>query len=424
MRGPDSGIEEMKRNDSPENEKMGVKTMARTVRTKRWAAILGAVLIAVSLGCSSEEEGGGGPPRGPGGPGGFGGGNVTVSVETVEAERGAFQVHGHYAGEFQSDGMARVSAEAAGRITAVNVNIGDEVEEGEVLATVDDTSLRQSVRELEATVRVGRASLEEARVNLSNLESDLRRRRPLLERQMVTEREIEELESGILRAEQQIAVAQATIEQNEARLNTARENLRNTQIRAPFSGVVGERYVDRGSFVSPGQDVFHIIDGGDIYVTVRIPERDAPRVNRDTPVGIRIGAMGSAPLKGRIHRIAPAMDPSTRSLRVDVVLEEAEELRIRPGMYARLELELGDVDDAVTVNNQAILRRTDGTPYVWKVVEGEAQRQELVLGLVSRDRSQVIEGLNAGDVVVFRGHEKLNEGTTVRDIGVSREAGN
>lgn len=389
-------------------------------RAKRALALLAAALLMTALGCSKEESSGGGP-GGPRGPGGFGGGDVTVSVETTTAQQGPFTVYGQYAGEFQSDGMAQVSSEVSGRITSVNVNIGDEVEEGEVLATVDDTRFRQSVRELEATVRVGQASLEEAEVNLRNLQADLNRRRPLLERNMVTEREIEDLESSILRAEQQVAVAQATIEQNQARLSTARENLGNAQIKAPFEGVVGERYVDRGSFVSPGQNVFHIVDGGDIYVTVRIPERDAPRVNRDTPVQIRIGAMGSAPLLGRIHRIAPAMDPSTRSLRVDVVLEEVEDLQIRPGMYARLELELGDLEEAVTVRNQAILRRTDGTPYVWKVVEGAAQSQDLVLGLVGREASQVVEGLQGGDVVVFRGQEKLTDGAKIRDISASRE---
>lgn len=371
-----------------------------------------AVAVLMVMGCSNEEETA--SKRGPGGPGGPG--EVTVSVETIKVERGEFRVHGQYAGEFQSDGMAQLSSDVAGRVMSVSANIGDAVTEGQVLATIDDTSFRQAVRELEATVRVGRANLEEARVNLSNLESDLRRKRPLLDRQMITEREIEELESSIRRAEQQVAVAQATIEQNEARLTTARENLRNTQIRAPFDGQIGERYVDRGTHVGPGQAIFNIIDGGDIYVTVRLPERDAPRVNLDTPVEIRVGAMGSAPLSGRIHRVAPAMDPSTRSLRVDVVLEEEEELFIRPGMYARLQLELGHLEDAVSVRNQAILRRTDGTPYVWKVVDGAAERVELVLGLAGRDRSQVVRGLDEGDTVVFRGHEKLDDGTKVRDI--------
>lgn len=396
--------------------------MQRRGKSGKWIVLLSLFLVTAFLGCSSEEESSSPGPRGPGGPGGWGGGGeVTVSVETVRTERGAFQVHGYYAGEFQSDGMARISSEVAGRVVSVNVNIGDEVEEGEVLAILDDTTVRQGVRELEATVRVGRASLEEAGVNLRNLQSDLRRRRPLLDRQMVTEREIEDLESAILRAEQQVAVAQATIEQNEARLSSARENQRNTQIRAPFSGIVGERYVDRGTFVNPGQDVFHIVDGGDIYVTVRIPERDAPRVNRNTPVQIRIGAMGSAPLQGRIHRIAPSLDPATRSLRVDVVLDGVEDLMIRPGMYARVQMELGDVDDAVTVGNQAILRRTDGTPFVWRVEEGKAQRQELVLGLMGRDRTQIIEGLEEGEVVVFRGHEKLSDGVSIRDISARSE---
>lgn len=235
---------------------------------------------------------------------------------------------------------------------------------------------------------------------------------------MVTEREIEELESGLRRAEQQVAVAQAMIEQNQARLMTAQENLRNTQIRAPFDGTVGERYVDRGTYISPGQPIYNVLDEGELYVTVRVPERDAPRVHRETPVQIRIGAMGGAPLAGKIHRVAPALDPMTRSLRVDVVLDEVEGLYIRPGMYARLSLQLGYEEEAVTVASQAILRRTDGTPYVWVVsAEETVERREIVLGLVGADQTQVVEGLSAGETVVSRGHEKLEEGMKIRDVG-------
>lgn len=397
----------------------------RRLRIKR-VALCAAIALALLAGCRGEDESGGGPGGPPrGGPGGFGGGGgVTVSVETTVVERGEFRVTGSYAGEFQSDGMAQLSADVAGRVLTVDANIGDEVADGQVLATIDDTNFRQAVRELDAAVQVSRASLEESRVNLENLQADLRRRRPLLDRQMVTEREIEELESSVRRAEQQMAVAQATIEQNQARLTSAREDLRNAQIRAPFAGQIGERYIDRGSWVSPGQPAFTVIDGGELYLSVRLPERDAPRVHLDTPVQIRVGAMGSAPYSGRIHRIAPAMDPTTRSLRVDVLLDEGQDIFIRPGMFARVQLELGRHEDAVTIGNQAILRRTDGTPYAWLVEDGKATRRELTLGLMGQDRTQILEGLSAGDQVVFRGHEKLEEGTGIRDISpnAAREA--
>lgn len=385
------------------------------VRATKICAIA-CVMLAMMMGCRGDEEESS-SPRGPRGPGGWGDREVTVTVETVDVERGEFIVEGQYAGEFRSDGMAQVSADVAGRIMRVEANIGDSVTEGQVLAKIDDTSIRQSVRELDAGVQMARANRQEAEANLAHLRSELNRRRPLLDRQMITEGEIEELENNVRRAEQQVAVAEATIEQNQARLTSARENLRNTEIRAPFDGLIGERYIDRGTYVSPGQTIFNIVDDGDIFVTVRLPERDAPRVHLDTPVEVRVGALGSAPLQGRIHRIAPALDPSTRSLRVDVVLDESEEVYIRPGMYARLNLELGRDPDALTITNQAILRRTDGTPYVWRVDEdNKAQRQELVLGLAGSQRTQIIDGLSEGDTVVFRGHEKLEDGTGIRDL--------
>lgn len=382
--------------------------------TKRALFILLAAAMALAA-CSGDDDDG--PPRGgPPGMGGGGDGDVEVSVETVEVERGEFQVTGDFAGEFRSDGMAELSSDIAGRIISLGAHIGDTVSEGDVLATVDDSSIRQSVRELEANVEVSRASLEEAKVNLDNFEADLRRKRPLVERDMVSEREIEELESAVRRAEQQISVANATIRQNEARLASAREDLRNTEIRAPFDGMIGLRHVDRGTHVSPGQAVLSIVDDGDLYVSVQVPERNAPRVNRETPVTLRVGAVGSMAMNGEIHRIAPVLDSATRSLRVDVMVDSPEELYIRPGTYARVSLELGHETDALTIDNQAIIRSTDGTPYVWKAQDGEAKRVELTLGLVGRNRTQVIDNLEEGDRVVLRGHEKLEEGTKLRDL--------
>ncbi len=342
--------------------------------------------------------------------------DVEVSVETVQVERGEFHVTGDFAGEFRSDGMAELSSEISGRVISLNAHIGDTVSEGQVLAKIDDSSIRQSVRELEANVEVARANLEEARVNLENLESDLRRKRPLVDRDIVSEREIEDLENGVRRAEQQVSVANATIVQNQARLSSAREDLRNTEIRAPFDGMIGLRHVDRGTHVNPGQTVLSLVDDSDLYVTVQVPERNAARVNRDTPVKLRVGAVGSMALNGEIHRIAPVLDSSTRSLRVDVMVDAPDELYIRPGTYARVSLELGHEQDALTLNNQAILRDTDGTPYVWKSEDEKATRVELTLGLVGRDRSQILDGLSQGDRVVLRGHEKLEEGTNLRDL--------
>lgn len=393
----------------------GLSNFEQEEQMKRWIAVISvATMLSWGVGCSNGDEGGGPPAMG--GPPGGGSGDSEVSVETVTVERGEFVVTGDYAGEFRSEGMTELSSEVSGRVIALHAHIGDSVSEGDLIAQIDDRRIRQSVRELEANVEVSRASLEEALVNLENLRADLRRREPLVARQMVTEREVEELRSSVQAAEQRVSVARATIEQNQARLSSAREDLLNTEVRAPFDGKIGLRHVDRGTHVSTGQPLVSLVDDGDLYVTVQVPERNAARVNPDTPVTLRVGAIGSVPVAGKIHRIAPVLDSSTRSLRVDVTVTDPGDFYLRPGMYARVSMELGREEDALTLSNQAILRRTDGSPYLWKIVDGEATQTELTLGLAGRDRSQIVDGVEAGDRVVLRGHEKLEEGSKIRDL--------
>ena len=384
-----------------------------TINGKWWPLV---ALVAMALACSDSDDGGGPPP-------GMMDGDeeVVVSVETVDVERGEFRVTADYAGEVRSDQMTEVAPEVPGRLVSLRAHIGDTVAEGEVLAEVDDSSLRQTVRELEAGVAVAEANLEEAQVHRENVESELNRRKPLVDREMVSEREIEELEASTRSAEQQVAVAESRLEESRARLQTAREDLDNTEVRAPFDGKIGMRHVDRGTYVGPERPIFTLVDDGQLYLTVRIPERQAANVDRDTPATIRLGALGNMELTGEIRRIAPAIDAATRSMRVDVDIDTGDDLRLLPGMYGRLNLELGYVDDALTIDNQTIRHKTDGTPYVWRIEDGKAHRQTFSsLGLQGRERTQILEGLDEGDRVVLRGHDQLDEdGLRIRDLEAS-----
>lgn len=381
--------------------------------TTRSILVIAVALFALACSATEDDEEGGPPPGMTGGDE-----DVVVTVETVEVQRGEFRVTGDYAGEFRSDGMTELSPEVPGRLVDVEANVGSTVDRGEVLARIDDTSIRQTVRELEANVRVAEANVEEARVNLENLESDLERKRPLVERDMVTEREIEELENSVRSAKQQLAVAESRVEETTARLESAREDLRNTEIRAPFGGEIAMRHVDRGTYVGPEQPVFTLVDGGDLYLRIDVPERQSPNVHPDTPATVRVDALGYLELAGDIRRISPSVDSSTRSMRVDVVVDEQpDELRLRPGMYARVNLQLGHEQDALTVDNQVLSRTTDGTPYLWRVDDGTAERVEFSrLGLRGSDRTQIVEHLEEGDRVVLRGQQRLEEGLQIRDL--------
>jgi RND family efflux transporter MFP subunit len=336
--------------------------------------------------------------------------NITksVTVEAISPVRQDFVVWGDYPGEFVSDGLAELSSEVAGRVKKVEVRLGDVVAEGETLAVVDPVTYATRVKELRASVHLSNASAEEAKVNLANLRAELARKKPLLDRKLVTEREIEDLESRVRASEQRLEIARATVQQNEARLSAARDSLSDTRVKAPFDGTIAERYVDVGAHVGPGQPMFRVVDDQEIYLRLRIPETESGLVRAGMPVEIRVDALGGQKVLGEVGRVAPAVDPATRTLRVDVVKpDDADWSRVKPGMYARAKLELGNRPDAVTLDNQAILKGNDGSRYVWVIEEGKANKQTVTTGLRGRSDTEITEGLSADARVVLRGIEKL-----------------
>jgi RND family efflux transporter MFP subunit len=184
-------------------------------------------------------------------------------------------------------------------------------------------------------------------------------------------------------------------------------------VKAPFDGVVAERFVDIGTYVSPAQPLFRVVDKSAVYVRIRIPEADSGLVSENMPVTLRVDALGGRKLDGKVGRIAPALDPATRTLRVDVMpATEGAWEGVRPGMFARAQLELGERATALTVVNQAILKERDGSRYVWRVNDEIASKARVELGLRGRTATEVTSGIAAGDVVVLRGHEKLRTDNT------------
>ncbi len=331
---------------------------------------------------------------------------ATVMGHTITSS--PFEVKRDYGGEFVSDAMADLSAEVSGVVREVNVRLGDPVAKDQVLAVVDPVVFQQRVKELQASVNLAEAGVEEARAQLQNLQADLNRKKPLLARNLVTAREIEDLESQVAVGSQRISVAQATVDQNRARLATGRDNLQDTKVRAPFAGVVAERYVDMGNHVSAGQPLFRVVDDTEKYLQLRVAEHDSGMIEQGMKVTLRVDALGGDLVEGVVARIAPAVDPQTRTLRIDVVKgTDANWGRIKPGMYARAQIIIASKDTAILAPSQAIQKDRDGSRYVWKVVDGKSLKTVVQPGLRDRDQTEVLEGLSAGDIIVVRGHEKL-----------------
>jgi len=176
---------------------------------------------------------------------GFSGrGQVPIAVECAEAIQGDVDDVAIFTGTLAGIAEVQISPKIAGRIESLQANLGDEVRQGQLLATLDDSEARHAVTEAQAKLAVARAGLEECQTNLETARRELERVRTLRERKVAAASELEAAESEVSTLEARKRFAEANILQQEAAFRVAEARLSYTQIAAPISGFVGKRFFD------------------------------------------------------------------------------------------------------------------------------------------------------------------------------------
>lgn len=306
-----------------------------------------------------------------------------VAVETEAVRQQPVVVEASAVGTLLSNESVVVRPEIDGRIVAIEFTEGTPVERGSVLFRLDDALYAAQVNEAQA------------RLTLANQNRD---------------RAVELHGRG---AGTQLARDQAKSEYVTAGavIDLARTRLAKTVIRAPFEGIVGLRQASPGDYVKAGQDLVNLEDIQPIKVEFRIPQRFLGSLRTGQAVRLTTDAFPGEGFDGTVYAVDPQIDPEGRSLRVRARVDNAR-LRLRPGLFVRVRLELDRRDDALVIPEQAIVPRGDKR-FVFKVVDGKAVETPVVLGQRAYGEAEVVEGLSAGDVVVTAGQLKLRNGVPV-----------
>ena len=368
-------------------------------RLARGGALLAACL---ALACSSGESatpgganGGGGPNGGRGGPGGD---RPPVPVEVEAVTTGSMAREITVAGVLEPLRTVGVNAQLPGALTAVNVEEGDVVRAGQVLAEVD-------AREIAAQVRSAEAALELAR-------STAERSASLWRERIIIAAEYERDQAALV-------AAQATLDQLRTRLGYSR-------VRAPMAGVITEKRVETGDVVQGQTRLFAIADVSTLVLRVQVSELDVAGVAEGRPVDVTVDAAGGARFRGRVRRVFPAADTTSRMVPVEVALPGSDR-RLKPGFLARAAFQLGERSGILLVPTRAVVGPVDARA-VFVVSGGTAERRPVQLGQSSGGRSEVLEGVVAGDSVVVAGVDEVRDGGRVRVVapvgeGVTPPAG-
>jgi membrane fusion protein, multidrug efflux system len=317
---------------------------------------------------------------------------AALSVKAVPAKLARAVIETGAVGSLRADEAVVIRPEIAGRIDRIAFEEGQSVKKGALLATLDAAETRALVTSSRVQAGLDKQRLERA--------ADLHKK-------------------GFI-SQQALDEMQSTYARSAAKLREDEAKLAKSEIRAPFSGVAGLRQVSEGAYVAAGTDIARLEKIDQLKLDFRVPEIYLAQLRTGLAVSIAVDAFPQASFPGQIYAIEPAVDEQTRTVLTRARVANPQ-LRLRPGMFARVQLTLGARENAVWIPEEAIVPRGQDS-YVFRVVEGRAELVPVQTGTRKVGEVEIIKGIAAGDIVITEGTQRLAPGMQVSVIPTAKPA--
>lgn len=334
----------------------------------------GALLAAAALAQAAEPA-----PKAPAGKA-AGGAPLRVTAVKLVATPLAEKITA--TGTLRADEGVELQPETNGKIIAINFTEGARVAKGDLLIKLNDAELRATLKRAEH------------RRELAELKE--RRFVQLLSTKSVSQQDYDAAASELAMQRAEVALAEA--------------QLAKMEIRAPFDGVVGLRFVSEGAFVTPTIRVATLQRLSQLKIDFSVPEKYATRIQPGSAVVFSVDGGGKV-FKGEIYAVDPRIDSATRTALIRAVCPNPDG-RLLPGAFATVEVTLGEVADALLVPAAAVIPGLS-EKNVFIVRDGKAVRKPVQTGVRTETSVQILSGLAAGDVVITSGQQQLRAGSAV-----------
>jgi RND family efflux transporter MFP subunit len=336
-------------------------------------------------------------------------------VAVVRATTGTVETAVELSGNVTPQTRVNLHSKIGGTLDGVFVQLGDQVREGAVVATLDRREIDAQVDAAVATVNVARAGLDAAEAGLANAEQEVARARNLFEKGALAKQRLDGAETAARSAQAQRDLSRANIAQAEAALRRAREVQRDATLRSPISGVIVERNYDAGNLVGPGSEkpVVAVADIRTLKLEAGVSELEAGRMKLGSIARVTLPARPGEVYEGKLVAIAPEVDPRNRHFRVEIRVANRDR-QLLSGMYASARIVVAKAD-GVVVPREAVFAR-DGARAVYRVDGDTVAIVKVAEGLSDGARTQIVSGLKPGDVVVADARRDVAEGARVRPV--------
>src|SRR5262245_34237037 len=334
-------------------------------------------IFFVVAGCNRKPGGGAGPQGG--------GGMPPIQVVAVEAKLQPVTESLSLVGSITPKEMVEIKAETDGIVQDINFKEGERVEKDRLLVKLDETKLA--------------ATLAQSEANLKLSEANFNRAKQLSDEKLISRQEYD-----------QTASIHAV---NQAAVDLQRRQLKDAQILAPFSGIIGARQISPGQVIMRSAILTWLVDLDSVKVEVNVPERYLQELKVGRPLEFTVAAFPNEKFRGEVYFISPQLNENLRTALVKALIPNKDG-KLRGGMFASMELTLKVRDSAIVIPEPAIMSNGDNFSVFVVDKDGKAQVRPIQVGLRLPGQAEILKGLNAGDKVVVEGVQKLRPGGPVK----------
>ncbi len=316
-----------------------------------------------------------------------------VKVEVVDIKKELVDVELYSTALIEADKEVILTSRIAGEVIKIFFDDGSKVSKGDLIVKIDD-------REISASIERAKAELKVVEANYNNTLSMYKRRKSLIEKNMISEEEVEKLKSSL-------EIYKAQMESIKANINLLKVQLSYTEIRSPFTGVISEIFIEEGQNVTPQQKIARLVSTKNLLAVFNVPQKYIKGIKIGEKVRVNVEDIGV--FEGKVVFISPSADKN-KMIKVEAELINSSKY-VKPGMFATVNASVGR-DYAFKVPENAVLF-SGNTSFVWVYSEGYPRK--VIVNILSKDKGSLyVKGeLKEGDSIIVSNVNKLKEGVRV-----------
>lgn len=322
-------------------------------------------------------------------------GGILITTSTAELKPVERTVS--FVGELQAEEEAAIKAEVKGKVQAVYKNLGDDVKKGETIVRLDSREYKIARDQAAHSLSETQSKHELAGLNWERADD-------LFNKGLISDRERDE-------ARESLKGLEASLKERHSALEMATKKVADTEIVAPFSGVIKERLVNAGDYVDDKTVIATVVSLTPLKLRTSVPEKAAGFIRNGLKAAIKVEAYPGKVFEGTVARVSPSLDTKTRSLIIEAAFLNRDKA-LKPGFFATGKVVTKGADKAVFIPEEAISAFA-GIKKVFVIENGAASERIIKVGERMEDMVEITEGLKEGEVIATSALNKLSTGVKV-----------